>query len=77
MRQSKKIKQPVDLRLKALREHAGYSISKMAVRLHITPSAYSKNERGLSFPGPDTPGCLARDFDISMDWLHFQEYKLD
>jgi transcriptional regulator with XRE-family HTH domain len=46
---------------------------EMAVRLHITPGAYSKNERGLNFPGLDTLRCLTRDFDISMDWLIFEK----
>jgi transcriptional regulator with XRE-family HTH domain len=73
MLQGKKIKQAVGLRLKTVREQAGCSMPEMAVRLHITPGAYSKNERGLNFPGLDTLQYLARDFDISMDWLIFEK----
>jgi transcriptional regulator with XRE-family HTH domain len=73
MLQSKKIKQAVGLRLKAIREQVGCTMREMAVRLHITSGAYSKNERGLNFPGLDTLKCLARDFDISMDWLIFEK----
>lgn len=73
MFQFKKIKEAVAVRLKTVREQAGCTMREMAVRLHITSGAYSKNERGLNFPGLDTLRCLARDFDVSMDWLLFEK----
>ncbi|UCH95726.1 MAG: helix-turn-helix transcriptional regulator [Candidatus Aminicenantes bacterium] len=72
-----------------LREQAGLSTREMAARMGMTHGGYSKNERGINFPGLDTLQRLSRDFDISMDWLifnkgpmhyhrlilNFQEYK--
>jgi len=63
----------VGVRLQQVRKRAGISKEEMALRMGITTGAYIKNERGLNFPGLVTLRRLARDFDISMDWLIFNK----
>jgi len=72
VRDDKLIKE-VGVRLQQVRKRAGISREEMALRMGITTGAYIKNERGMNFPGLITLKRLARDFDISMDWLIFNK----
>jgi len=68
-----KLVKEVGERLQQVRKRARISKEEMALRMGITPGAYIKNERGMNFPGLVTLRRLARDFDISMDWLIFNK----
>lgn len=68
-----KLVKEVALRLQQLRKRAGLSASEMAGRVGITRGGYSKNERGKNLPGLETISIIAKDFDISMDWLFFNK----
>jgi transcriptional regulator with XRE-family HTH domain len=65
--------QVIGARLKKAREGAGYNRKQMAASMGITPSAYSKNEHGLNFPGIASLRRLSEKNDISMDWLLFNK----
>jgi len=68
-----KLIKAIALRLEQARKQARLSPRDMAAHMEITPGAYFKNEHGINFPGLETLRRLARDFDISMDWLLFNK----
>jgi transcriptional regulator with XRE-family HTH domain len=63
----------IGLKLKKLREQEKWSQAEMASRLGVTPSGYHKNERGENTPGIVSLQRLWEKFDLSMDWLFFDE----
>ncbi|NIM12854.1 MAG: helix-turn-helix domain-containing protein [Candidatus Aminicenantes bacterium] len=63
----------IGLKLKKLREQEGWSKTEMASRLGVTPSGYGKNEKGVNTPGIVTLQRLRERFDLTMDWLFFDE----
>ncbi len=65
--------QAIGARLKKVREGAGYNQKQMAANVGLTPSAYSKIEHGLHFPGIASLRRLSEKNDISMDWLLFDK----
>jgi len=69
----RKTAREVGLKLKDLREQERWSQTEMASRLGITASGYHKNEKGENTPGIDTLQRLRELFDLSMDWLLFDE----
>ena len=60
----------IALRLQNIRQHFGHS-------LKISISAYSKNEKGINFPGFNSLYLLAQNYGISMDWLLFNKGMMD
>lgn len=70
-RNDRKTVQEIGNRLKDLREHLKFSRQEFALRLGIAMNGYSKNEMGMNLPGMPTLKRLAKDFNISMDWLFF------
>lgn len=72
MQSNKKvILQAAALRLKNVREQAGFNGREMASRLGLSAPGYNKNEQGSNFPGIDTLQALSEKFNISMDWFLF------
>jgi transcriptional regulator with XRE-family HTH domain len=69
----RKVSQEIGLKLKKLREQEKWSQAEMASRLGLTPSGYLKNERGENTPGIVTLQRLWEKFDLTMDWLFFDE----
>jgi len=69
----KKISREIGLKLKTLREQQKLSQTEMAARLGVTVSGYSKNEKGENKPGIVMLHRLWERFDLSMDWLFFDE----
>ena len=57
--------------LKAVRNEAGLTCRMMALKLGVHIKSYYKHERGVSLPCVETLGRLQTEFDISMDWLLF------
>jgi transcriptional regulator with XRE-family HTH domain len=56
-----------------VREQLNYSIQDMARRLGLSHSGYFKNESGITFPKLNTLARLHEEYDISMDWLIFNQ----
>lgn len=59
------------VRLRELRRQLGVDRTEMARRLRVSPQAYNKNDRGITFPGKESLEILEKEYDISMDWLIF------
>ena len=55
--------------LRELRKKQGLSQRALAKLLHISPSAYSRYERGLRSPTIETVYTLARLYHVSVDYL--------
>jgi transcriptional regulator with XRE-family HTH domain len=73
MRVGEKTLQELGAKLKKLRQHFDLTRLQMASRFKVTPSAYSKNESGLTFPGLPSLRALCLELDVSMDWLLFDK----
>jgi transcriptional regulator with XRE-family HTH domain len=69
----RKVARKIGLKLKSMRQQEKWSKSQMAVRLGITPGGYIKNETGENSPGIKTLHLLWKEFDISMNWLFFDD----
>lgn len=57
------------LRIKELRRQKNLSQTQMAMRLHISRSAYSNYETGIRFPDARTLCDIADIFAVSVDYL--------
>ena len=69
MDDNKHVLNEISVRIKKVREDLGFSPGRMAGLFGITRSGYVKYEAGDSYPRPRVISKLARDFDISLDWL--------
>jgi transcriptional regulator with XRE-family HTH domain len=67
------LKEEVGRRLTKIRMRLGLKQQRMAVLLGIKTMSYSRNERGQHYPSAVTLNQLARQFDISLDWLFLGE----
>jgi transcriptional regulator with XRE-family HTH domain len=56
-------------RLKIIRKKKGFTQKKVAESLNVTQSTYSKYERGLVAPDPETIVKLSKVFNVSSDYL--------
>ena len=56
-------------RIAALRRQAGLSQAQLAQRLQISPSAMGMYEQGRREPSMETVVALAREFQVSTDYL--------
>jgi len=63
-------------RLRQIRIQFNLSCPEMAQKLGIDLSTYHKNEQGIYFPSVRTLNLLHKDFDVSMDWLMFENGPL-
>ena len=63
----------VGLRLKEIRQEYRLSQTEMSARLGVTASGYHRNESGENLPGLVLLQRIREKFDISMDWLLFNE----
>ncbi|MCP5052154.1 MAG: helix-turn-helix domain-containing protein [bacterium] len=63
----------IGLKLKRVREQFGHPRRKMAAHLGMSDNGYGKNEFGVTSPGLRTLYLLKTDFDISMNWLFFDD----
>lgn len=57
------------MRIAALRHKAGLSQAALANRLNISPSAVGMYEKGRREPSIDMIIALAREFDVTTDYL--------
>lgn len=64
-------------RLKTARHAAGLTQNEMAQRLFMSQQAYSKYEKGLTTPNPETLGRIADLLDISLDYLLERDQAFD
>lgn len=60
-------------RLRKVREQLNHSPRDMGRRLGLSHSGYFKNESGITFPKLNTLSQLHEEYDISMDWLIFNQ----
>jgi transcriptional regulator with XRE-family HTH domain len=60
-------------KLKEMRQQEKWSKRQMADKLGLTASGYHKNESGLNSPCIETLHRLWEKFDISMNWLFFDD----
>jgi transcriptional regulator with XRE-family HTH domain len=63
-------------RLEKLRKLLNFSFDQFSKRLGVSKSGYFKNEVGSNFPGLGTLYILQEDFNISMDWLIFNQGEM-
>lgn len=56
-------------RIAALRQGRGLSQAELAKKLHISPSAVGMYEQGRREPSVDTLIALAKEFDVTLDYL--------
>ncbi len=66
---NKKTKTEIGTRLKAIREKSALSQEQFAVKLGIVRSTYSRAERGECFLSVEGMQSLAKDLNISINWL--------
>jgi transcriptional regulator with XRE-family HTH domain len=66
---NKKTKTEIGNRLKAIREKSALSQEQFAVKLGIVRSTYSRAERGECFLSVEGMQSLAKDLNISINWL--------
>jgi len=64
-------------RLKNTRIAAGLTQAEMAERLFMTQQAYSKYEKGLATPNPETLARIADLLDVSLDFLLDRDQAAD
>jgi transcriptional regulator with XRE-family HTH domain len=65
--------QEIGKRLRRLRKDLNYSLEVMSRKLGVSKSGYYKNEGGITFPQLNTLHLLFYDFNISLDWLIFNQ----
>jgi transcriptional regulator with XRE-family HTH domain len=65
--------QEIGKRLRRVRKQLNYSLERMAGKLGISQSGYYKNEGRITLPRLNTLYRLFNDFDISLDWLLFDQ----
>jgi transcriptional regulator with XRE-family HTH domain len=65
--------QEIGKRLRRVRKNLNYSLEEMAGKLGVSKSGYYKNEGGITFPQLNTLHLLFHDFNISLDWLIFNQ----
>lgn len=56
-------------RIATLRQGRGLSQAELAKKLHISPSAVGMYEQGRREPSVDTLIALAKEFDVTLDYL--------
>jgi len=56
-------------RIKYMRTSNNMSQAQLAVKLNISPSTIGMYEQGRRTPDIETLICLAREFDVSLDFL--------
>jgi len=70
---NKTVRRDIGLKLKAMREERQWSQTEMAKHLGVNASVYHKNENGIHLPSVSTLHRLWDTFDISMNWLFFDD----
>ena len=70
-KKKQKVSGKVSIRLKQIREHFRFTRIRMATKMGIVPTAYYKNEQGLTVPGIPALQALHDNLGISIDWLLF------
>lgn len=65
--------QEIGKRLRRVRKGLNYSLEEMSRKLGVSKSGYYKNEGGITFPQLNTLHLLFHDFNISLDWLIFNQ----
>ncbi|MCP4220972.1 MAG: helix-turn-helix transcriptional regulator [bacterium] len=58
-------------RLKQIRESRGWNRRQLSEAMEVSPSAYTKNESGVTFPSMRSLRSLFNKLSISMNWFFF------
>lgn len=66
---NKKTKVEIGARLRAIREKSTLSQEQFAVKLGVVRSTYSRAERGECFLSVEGMQSLAKDLNVSINWL--------